>query len=372
MTVAVMTPQPKLRRATAWLTYMLLIAYVLGAFIYSRQGVNVTTKAKQSNSWVGLAGLTIWFGMTVLSYWLVSLSNPGSIDSTREGVYNATSNELAIPLVSTSAGAIGTNGNDRHGGGDDDSFVDAGESHKGWETSDDFIEPKPTDELIVDDSLQSDPLIPSSQATSCGDGDSSRNALTQSHTFTAGTTKAMLAHYCPYCRMHKPLRTKHCKECQRCCRRHDHHCAIIANCVGEKNHALFYATLWLHETVALYMFRFIFREFSKHDSTAWILLVLALVVLGFGILVLTMLVAIHSYVIVSGVTTWESLSRRRISYLKDLTPSASPFDQGCLKNTWWFFVLSYRNPTDWKQVYNGPENSCACICYVLPDSALLT
>eukprot|EP00049_Salpingoeca_infusionum_P015437 m.300137 g.300137 ORF g.300137 m.300137 type:complete len:123 (+) comp15874_c0_seq37:1750-2118(+) len=84
------------------------------------------------------------------------------------------------------------------------------------------------------------------------------------------------------------------------------------------------------------------------------LLVLALVVLGFGILVLTMLVAIHSYVIVSGVTTWESLSRRRISYLKDLTPSASPFDQGCLKNTWWFFVLSYRNPTDWKQVYNGP------------------
>ncbi|CAK0861812.1 unnamed protein product, partial [Prorocentrum cordatum] len=45
---------------------------------------------------------------------------------------------------------------------------------------------------------------------------------------------------CKVCRCALPLRAKHCFECGRCVRTHDHHCPWIANCVGERNRALFF------------------------------------------------------------------------------------------------------------------------------------
>ena len=36
---------------------------------------------------------------------------------------------------------------------------------------------------------------------------------------------------------------KHCHDCGHCVRRFDHHCAWIGNCVGERNHRLFFSYL---------------------------------------------------------------------------------------------------------------------------------
>ncbi|CAI9613574.1 unnamed protein product, partial [Staurois parvus] len=41
---------------------------------------------------------------------------------------------------------------------------------------------------------------------------------------------------CGYCLLKQPMRARHCKSCNRCVRRYDHHCPWIENCVGEKNH----------------------------------------------------------------------------------------------------------------------------------------
>ena len=49
---------------------------------------------------------------------------------------------------------------------------------------------------------------------------------------------------CEQCALpRRPLRSHHCKLCKRCVHTFDHHCVIIDTCIGEKNHARFYAFL---------------------------------------------------------------------------------------------------------------------------------
>ena len=45
--------------------------------------------------------------------------------------------------------------------------------------------------------------------------------------------------YCIKCKIFKPVRAKHCKICQKCIYRFDHHCQWIGNCVGKNNHKHF-------------------------------------------------------------------------------------------------------------------------------------
>ena len=58
-------------------------------------------------------------------------------------------------------------------------------------------------------------------------------------------------HFCVTCSIHKPLRSKHCKTCDRCVGRFDHHCPWINNCVGFHNHRTF--MVYLYSCIGLSM-----------------------------------------------------------------------------------------------------------------------
>ncbi|KAI8938443.1 hypothetical protein NX059_004335 [Plenodomus lindquistii] len=46
-------------------------------------------------------------------------------------------------------------------------------------------------------------------------------------------------HFCVHCMVRKPLRSKHCKRCERCVAKTDHHCPWVNNCVANNNHRHF-------------------------------------------------------------------------------------------------------------------------------------
>ena len=48
---------------------------------------------------------------------------------------------------------------------------------------------------------------------------------------------------CPQCELVMAGRTRHCEICGKCIERYDHHCPWINNCVGIKNHNIFYALI---------------------------------------------------------------------------------------------------------------------------------
>lgn len=57
---------------------------------------------------------------------------------------------------------------------------------------------------------------------------------------------------CTRCETYRPPRAHHCRICQRCIRRMDHHCPWINNCVGERNQKYFIQFLLYVGLLSLY------------------------------------------------------------------------------------------------------------------------
>lgn len=72
-------------------------------------------------------------------------------------------------------------------------------------------------------------------------GKDSVNWLTDPPSFSSISEPSQLPqlYFCESCLIIQAIPTKHCKLCEGCCAKFDHHCLFIAKCVGLKNHKPF-------------------------------------------------------------------------------------------------------------------------------------
>uniref|UniRef100_A0A665WMD6 Palmitoyltransferase n=1 Tax=Echeneis naucrates TaxID=173247 RepID=A0A665WMD6_ECHNA len=154
--------------------------------------------------------------------------------------------------------------------------------------------------------------------------------------------------------MLQPMRSKHCQTCQHCVRRYDHHCPWIENCVGERNHRWFVLYLAVQLLVLLWGLHIAWTGFSYTPTwQLWLrtnstLLAVAVLVALLSLIVL-LLLGSHLYLVSLNTTTWEFMSRHRISYLKHCGADENPFDRGTFHNLWGFFCVW--GTVVWEQVY---------------------
>ncbi|XP_063792515.1 palmitoyltransferase ZDHHC12 isoform X2 [Pseudophryne corroboree] len=158
---------------------------------------------------------------------------------------------------------------------------------------------------------------------------------------------------CGYCLL-KPMRARHCKSCQRCVRRYDHHCPWIENCVGEKNHRVFILYLTVQLMVLFWAFCLAWSGFQSDFSwSGWlrvnVFLLLAFMLISILTMVVCLLLVCHLYLISCNSTTWEFMSYHRIAYLKQCDSDTNPFDRGIVRNLWSFFCTC--GTVAWERVY---------------------
>ncbi|KAJ3251392.1 palmitoyltransferase akr1 [Chytriomyces hyalinus] len=209
-------------------------------------------------------------------------------------------------------------------------------------------------------------------------------ALAEDGTLSART-------YCTTCAIRRPLRSKHCKICDRCVSKFDHHCPWTMNCVGENNHRMFMSFVAMMPITMFIFLSIVYQYFvvsvpaSQPISPTCFLpyeicqafafdtkLVIFSIWTFFNSLWITFLLGSQSYQIAVSLTTNEMVNWHRFSYLvnpedADLPPyrkrKLNQFDAGLVRNCADFWKIGaigangdMKKGGGWKQMYVvGPK-----------------
>lgn len=146
----------------------------------------------------------------------------------------------------------------------------------------------------------------------------------------------------------KPLRTHHCRVCDRCVERLDHHCPWVANCVGVNNHKVFVMLLGCLELECLFIMLECVGYLAGDDKAQFFVGEILLIVYVFIMFwSLGGLFFYQVYMISKNVTTHENMRKLFAS-------TGNPFNVGISRNCsqFWGMKREFLVPTIDLQILN--------------------
>lgn len=177
---------------------------------------------------------------------------------------------------------------------------------------------------------------------------------------------------CEICHILKmPLRSHHCEKCERCVKGFDHHCWILAGCIGENNRFAFIIFL-LFQTISIICSAIGIEKIMRRQNIEGIIYILTLLfsfMCLFGIIFFWIFIY-HLFLLFTNQTTYELFNEDQCPYLAIFTLERNkilaqrgiivnnnfrfrPFDVGFKRNLSFYFkkMCNKRNKIKWEDIY---------------------
>ena len=178
---------------------------------------------------------------------------------------------------------------------------------------------------------------------------------------------------CKICKISKlPLRSHHCEKCEKCVKGFDHHCWILAGCVGENNRFQFILFLFFQNIsiiFSLYGILIMMNNNQRNEELIYILTFLFSIMCLFEIFFFWILIY-HIYLLITNQSTLEIFNEEICSYLSIFTierkkilaqrgiyiinnTKLRPFDIGIINNIYLYLwkMINDKNEIDWEKIY---------------------
>ena len=179
---------------------------------------------------------------------------------------------------------------------------------------------------------------------------------------------------CDFCKITKlPLRSHHCEICNKCVKCFDHHCWILAGCIGENNKLFFIIFLLLQNCsidCSLFAIMILLKEQKNEDIKYFLTFYFSLICLFSVIFLFTFIY--HFYLFITNQTNYELFNEEQCPYIlvysfeknKYLQQRGvdignniryKPFDMGFKNNFFLYFNLlnnkDNKNGINWENIY---------------------